>query len=94
MMHFASGTGIYTHTLCGRTLEEVGEDWTDAISDAMADLNVRICLSCGDLGAEILNRAAEESREDRRREIATEQGMMYGIDAYNDAMGYSLEEGA
>ena len=27
-----------------------------------------------------------------RREIARESGMLHGIDAYNDAMGQSLEE--
>lgn len=28
-----------------------------------------------------------------RQEIATEEGMLHGVDAYNDAMGYSLGGG-
>lgn len=35
----------------------------------------------------------DKAAEDRawQREIAMEAGMLHGVDAYNDAMGYSLE---
>jgi hypothetical protein len=33
---------------------------------------------------------AERDRAEWRREIAMEEGMLHGVNAYNDAMGYSL----
>jgi hypothetical protein len=44
---------------------------------------------------EVLERVVQEVkekdyREEEKRERAYEAGMLYGVEAYNDAMGYSL----
>ena len=50
---------------------------------------------CEECGYSSKKGKRKQRREDEdsawRREISMEAGMLHGVDAYNDAMGYSLD---
>jgi hypothetical protein len=73
----------YTTTMCGLPLSEVGEDWTDAIVEICDDPE-GACTKCVKLARVEIRKIAS----DGRHEMAMEAGMLHGIDAYNEMMGY------
>jgi len=64
-------------TPCGLTAREVGEDWTDDIEG----------IECDTCRAHVEAEVTQDERE-WRHEIAIEEGMLQGIDAYNEVMGW------
>lgn len=82
-------------TFCGLSLERIGPTrWTDAVRDVVenmkrADGTCRACLLRGEALVDAWDEADErEFQAEWRREIAREEGMLGGVDSYNDWMGY------
>lgn len=76
-----------TKTLCGIPIDEIGENWTDAIYEIVAEpKDDSVCHGCHDAGAKLI---AQDAADDAawRREIAIEAGMLHGVEAYNEALG-------
>ena len=57
-------------------------------ADSITPLRKGVCECCGD------SFAGDRDGGTLRREIAREEGMLHGVDAYNDAMGYHVEDPA
>lgn len=77
----------YVTTLCGLPLASVGDDWTDAIVEVLDENPDGCCPRCLARGRKIVRRDDGMARA----ELATEAGMLHGIDAYNDVMGFDVE---
>lgn len=85
MLHLVNQSP-YCLTLCGATLDEVGEDWTDALYEVVESQDGTECPVCLAEAHVILARVEDD--EDQRLEVALEAGALHGIEAYNDALGY------
>lgn len=82
MLHF---TDNYDETLCGLLIDSIADDeWTDAYSETIKNPPDAMCQTCLDQGKLML----QETDAAWRREIAMEEGMLQGIDAYNEIMGW------
>lgn len=73
----------YKTTMCGKSLDSVGEDWTDAIVEICEDPE-GACPKCVKLAKAEIRQLERNDRHER----AIEEGMLQGIDAYNEIMGY------
>lgn len=78
----------YHTTLCGLPLNEVGEDWTDALAEVVESPASNDCPRCLGLARKIVSRVDREADAGWRREMAVEAGMLHGVAAYNDMMGF------
>lgn len=73
----------YTRTMCGKLLREVGEDWTDDVIAVAQSPNSDDCAEC----VKVAKRQLKALNDAERHEWAMEEGMLQGIDAYNEIMG-------
>jgi hypothetical protein len=76
----------YVRTLCNELLDNVGDDWTDALVEVTEgwDDMPPVCLTCLKRAKRIV--LAENTDTSWRHERAMEAGMLHGIDAYNAMM--------
>jgi hypothetical protein len=89
VLHLVEPAYRQGRTLCGLSLETVGEDWTDAIFEIVASgLTDSECSKCYKLAEDIIREESAKDDANWKREQALEAGMLHGVDAYNDAMGY------
>ena len=73
-------------------MDKPAHEWTN--EEIAHHFDMMPDLSLADLARVTRKSITELKRilmDDQAIEIATEQGMLHGADAYNDAMGYSLE---
>lgn len=85
MLHFVNDLP-YEQTMCGLSTEGMKEEeyTDDTIEVSRNAKEFDACPTC-------VAKARKQHRMDNRdiiREIATEAGMMHGVDAYNEVMGY------
>lgn len=76
----------YETTLCGKSLESVGDEWTDAIYEIVESGPASVCSQCFKAGKAIIARTVRAD-EEWRHEVAVEEGMLNGVESYNDWSG-------
>jgi hypothetical protein len=82
-MVLVAGRLQHRDTLCGKALEDVGENWTDAVLEIVsAGPNNSVCSNC----FRVATRVARTMDEERAQatELVREAGMLHGADAAND----------